>query len=231
MNTHWIVSKVHKWVGIVLGVQILLWMLGGFFMSWFPIQEVRGEHLRAQTSVEKITPTTHSLDVIKTLLDAPLAPVISWHAEHLNGQGVYRVLYEDQSTALHNSLTGAAIKPFSKEYIRNTALQLYGGTGDIVSLTRLDQTEIEYRGSLPVWKVDFSDEDDTSFYISDASGELVAVRTDAWRLYDFMWMLHIMDYEDRADFNHPLLYLTSLVAVLFTVTGFVLFFIRRKISV
>lgn len=224
---HRTISTVHKWAGLILGVQILLWALGGFFMSWFPIQEVRGEHLRAETVSGSISGETHDTSVLKTLLDDYENPIDSWHAEYLNGQGVYRLISHDNSIDIYDSLSGAAIKPFSQTYIREAAKNQYSGPGSIVNSERLAKTGIEYRGTLPVWKIDFDDGHGTSFYISDTSGKLVAVRTDTWRFYDFMWMLHIMDYGERSDFNHPLLYLTSLAAIFFTVTGFILFFMRR----
>ena len=40
-----------------------------------------------------------------------------------------------------------------------------------------------------------------------------------WRVFDFVWMLHIMDYDERDDFNHPLLLITAGTALLFVFTG------------
>jgi len=41
-------------------------------------------------------------------------------------------------------------------------------------------------------------------------------------------MLHIMDYDEREDFNHPLLYLTALAALLFSLSGVVLIFYTMR---
>lgn len=32
---------------------------------------------------------------------------------------------------------------------------------------------------------------------------------DRWRVFDFLWMLHIIDFDSRDDFNHPLLQIAS----------------------
>ena len=37
------------------------------------------------------------------------------------------------------------------------------------------------------------------------TGELVTRRHELWRVFDFVWMLHIMDYDTREDVNNPLL--------------------------
>ena len=51
------------------------------------------------------------------------------------------------------------------------------------------------------WRVRMSD--DTHFYVDGGSGEIVARRTSWWRIYDFMWGLHIMDLQGREDTNNP----------------------------
>ncbi len=79
-----------------------------------------------------------------------------------------------------------------------------------------------------MWQVQLNGSEQARIYISEQNGDIVAKRTDRWRLFDFMWMLHIMDYDERSDFNHPLLYLTALAALLFTLTGFVLLFYGLK---
>jgi hypothetical protein len=52
-----------------------------------------------------------------------------------------------------------------------------------------------------------------------------------WRVFDFFWMLHIMDYGERENFNSPLLITASVVGWVLAVTGIwlvVLWLMRRK---
>ena len=44
-----------------------------------------------------------------------------------------------------------------------------------------------------------ADGDGTHFYVDAGSGEVVARRTRFWRVYDFMWGLHIMDLQGREE--------------------------------
>lgn len=46
-------------------------------------------------------------------------------------------------------------------------------------------------------------DDGTHFYVDGGSGEIVARRTKWWRVYDFMWGLHIMDLQGREETNNP----------------------------
>ena len=39
--------QIHNVLALVVGTQILLWMGSGLYFTLFPIETVRGEHLRA----------------------------------------------------------------------------------------------------------------------------------------------------------------------------------------
>jgi len=90
----------------------------------------------------------------------------------------------------------------------------------------------EYRGGeLPAWKVVLEGSDKAHLWIGANSGQVSAIRTTKWRIYDFLWSLHIMDYGDRDDFNSWLLRGFSLLAVFTILSGIVLFILsarRRK---
>ena len=69
-----------------------------------------------------------------------------------------------------------------------------------------------------------------TLYISPQTGELVAKRHDLWRTFDFVWMFHIMDYEDRTDMNNTLLRVATWMAVATSATGgwLLLYSFRRR---
>ena len=90
----------------------------------------------------------------------------------------------------------------------------------------INDRNTEYRGPLPVWQVVMGDAEDTRLYISPATGDVIARRNDTWRLYDFFWMLHIMDYENRTNFNNPLVITASIAALIASISGIWLIFYR-----
>jgi hypothetical protein len=53
---------------------------------------------------------------------------------------------------------------------------------------------------------------------------LLERRNDTWRLRDFFWMLHNMDYVNRTSFNHPLIIVVGFAAVWLAITGLWLLF-------
>jgi hypothetical protein len=47
MPSRSLLSRLHVWLGWIIGVPLLLWAGTGLFMVARPIDEVRGTHLRA----------------------------------------------------------------------------------------------------------------------------------------------------------------------------------------
>ena len=79
---------------------------------------------------------------------------------------------------------------------------------------------LESRGhDLPVWQVNFDDSRHTTVYVSPQTGAVVGRRNSIWRVYDFFWMLHIMDYSERDNFNNPLLVTAAVIGWLLATSG------------
>jgi uncharacterized iron-regulated membrane protein len=218
-----IVRQLHRWIGLLIGIQVLLWVSGGLIMSVLRLDEVRGEHrVAAQPPAvlaagERVTPVA---DVIGRVPGKVSAVTLTTFV----GQPVYRV-ESDKGKSLLDARTGQRLSPLPEDLARRVALADYAGPGRLLAMEWVEQPAVEYRDrELPLWRARFDDEDDTTLYISPQTGLVVARRNELWRLFDFVWMLHIMDYEEREDFNHPLLVIAAATACLFVCTGLVMLF-------
>jgi hypothetical protein len=135
---------------------------------------------------------------------------------------------------LINPDTGTVISPLSEDRITEIARFHFNGQASISSIELITSDppmEIQTR-RLPLWRIDFNDRFSTSFYIDPVSGRLVTRRHQYWRIFDFMWMLHIMDYDERSDAHNPLLITAQVMGLVFAITGLWLLFYsfsgRRK---
>ena len=218
-----LVRQVHLWLGLVIAAQLVLWTAGGLVMSALRLEEVRGDDLAAKRPV----PALDAGAVLKApaeVLGAHGAQATSLQLTTLLARPVYRLKGAD-GTTLVDAVSGAALSPLSRELAEQVARDDYRGTAPVAGIDWVETPAVEYRGRpLPLWRVRFADERNTALYVSPATGEVVARRNDLWRAFDFVWMLHIMDYEEREDFNHPLLVATAATALLFTFTGLVMLF-------
>ncbi|MEP6343441.1 MAG: PepSY domain-containing protein [Maricaulaceae bacterium] len=208
-------TRAHKWAGLVLGLQILLWFLSGFIMSLFPINEVRGRHLVDVPEVSLQTQNLIPLELAMSLYEGELSGAKLITAA---GHPAY-VLIGDNGEQIIDAVSGDMWSELTAEDIQNVAERLYKGEGEVKQFEKLLVAPREYRGPLPVWQIEYKDKDKTRLYLDAKTAELKAVRTRVWRVFDFMWMLHIMDYKERENFNSWWLRLFSGAAVLFALSG------------
>ncbi|MEY2836374.1 MAG: hypothetical protein RLZZ557_2036, partial [Bacteroidota bacterium] len=81
---------------------------------------------------------------------------------------------------------------------------------------------------LPAYAVTFSHPSRTTVYVSSELGTVQKFRNDKWRVFDFLWMLHTMDYESRDEIGNMLLRIFSIFGLVTVISGFMLFFISAK---
>ena len=93
-----------------------------------------------------------------------------------------------------------------------------------------EQTGSEYRGrELPLYKIVSLNENEEKInvYQNPFSGEIVAIRSPQWRIWDLMWGFHIMDWVERDNIDNILLKIFSFIALFTSISGVILFF-RKK---
>ncbi len=220
-------TSIHKWAGVVIGIQVLLWVAGGLVMSAFPIGLVRGETRSAQAEPAPIGPEEFTDDLRESL--AAHGPFAALRSLRIAGRLYFEAQRGDATPLLIDARDGRLLESIDENLARDAAGRDFTGNERILSAILVEERLGEYRGPLPVWQVRFDDARDTTLYVSAANGQVVARRNDIWRLHDFFWMLHIMDYRERVDFNHGLLIGASAIALVLSATGFWLLFYRVRL--
>ncbi|MCJ8272442.1 MAG: PepSY domain-containing protein [Psychrosphaera sp.] len=213
---------IHKWAGLVLGIQLVLWLTGGFVMSVIPGDKVHGDHL-VNREHSKDLPRSAYQYPIESLLEKVSGNIKSISYSSLLQQPVYKVR-TGKGQQWFNAVTGDAVAKLSEAQIRELAQGYYVGDGALASLNFLEQLPQEMGRRKNLWQATFDDMVDTTLYLSPDTGSLVRVRSDIWRVYDFFWMLHIMDYTERSDSHNWMLIIFAAFGTLFSLTGVILFF-------
>lgn len=219
--------KLHKWAGLILAIQILFWILGGVIMSAIPLEKVHGKHL-ANRHLENTFTRSDYIYSVDALIREFKRPIKQIRFEQVLDQPFYLLHVnapQGENIVAVNALTGDKLARFSDQQAAEIAKKHYLGDGDVSTVQLLEQAPMEAsRNQGAVWQIVFDDTWNTTLYISPRSGQLTTIRSDIWRIFDFFWMLHIMDYEEREDFNNPLLIGFASGALIFTLSGFVLLF-------
>lgn len=228
MNAHRLFTLFHKWITLIIGIQIVLWIAGGVVMSFFDIEKVRGSH-NVRENQPKLISADAGLVSPSIALEKAGVSAKRITTRFMLETPVYEVTTDDGKTIILDGRTGETLSPIDETLAVSLAKEDFAGDDDIVSTELLETTGYEYRGGpLPVWQVVFADSDNTHIYIPADLGRVAARRNGTWRLFDFFWMLHIMDYDERDDFNTPLLLIASVIALFGVLSGIGLYFYRFK---
>src|SRR3990167_1404065 len=217
-------ARWHIWLGWVVGVPILMWMVTGLFMVARPIEEVRGNHLRKDLPEQPlILPGSQLAGADMELKEM--------RAVMQGGRPVAILTAMDGAVTRVDMASGARIPAIDAVAARRIIEQRIEG-GDKVTSVRLfaaDEVPFDFRRPLPVWQVTL--DGGVRVYVGRDTGEIEAVRTRWWRAFDFMWGLHILDPQTREDTSHPLLIVLAALGTIGAMLGCVLMFRRRRARV
>ena len=210
-----LVRKTHKYLSILISIQLLLWTISGIYFAFNQIELVRGEQYRLPqafsvdlSKVNLVLDSVKSIQVARRFSEEILIVRKETGTEYLNLEGVaLEKLSKTQATSIVSAVT--SLTPLAVEEINDP------------------EPGSEYRGrNLPLFKVITQDQenDEINVYVDAISGQVVAIRSEQWRLWDLMWGLHIMDWETRDEINNWLLKLFSVLALISSLTGVFIFF-------
>lgn len=216
-------ARWHIWLGWLVGFPILMWTVTGLVMVAQPIEEVRGTNLRY---VEEPRPIPATAELIAHLPAGSEAVEITQRME--GDELVAIITAADGSKSRYLLTANATQSPVDEGFARRVVSEQIAG-GDMVESVTLvsgDNPPLDWRAPIDAWQVKLAD--GTNVYVRADTGEIGAVRTRFWRVFDFMWGLHIMDLEEREDTHHPILVTFAALSVLGALLGCVLMFRRRK---
>lgn len=209
MRISWWASFLHKWLAVIVGLQIVIWICTGLFFSLVPIERVRSEH-RMRTLPPAVLQSA-DVSAFPALFDgAGRAPTRVTVDNRPEGPRAV-VEYEGGGGALFDLRTGAKLSPLNADDALQIARARIVTDAPAKSTTRVTTESTEYRGALPAWRIVFDEPEHLAVYVGAETGHVTARRSALWRVYDTLWSLHIMDYRDHENFNNwPLIVVSTL---------------------
>ncbi len=217
MNIRADLRRWHMWLGWLVAVPMLFWTVSGFVMVARPIEEVRGTALLREPapirlSAPAIAPTLGGIPFAGLRLE-PRADGPRW---------VVQLAGEPERSRLADPVNGRLLPPLGAAAAQREVTARYTGSARVVAVNRVDPANppIAINRPLDGWQVVMSDA--THFYVDAGSGAVVARRTQFWRVYDFMWGLHIMDLQGRKQTHNPWIVTFTLLTLVMTLMALVL---------
>lgn len=210
-----LIRKTHKYLSFFISIQLLLWTISGIYFSFNKIELVRGEQYL------KIVEKPINLGVLN--FNTPYSEKVSI----INRLGKEIVIVSSRGSKKYLDKNGNPLDKLSSleavESVKSQTTLLPFQAIEIID----NKSGSEFRGrSLPIYKVESRniENDDINVYVNIYSGEIMAIRSPQWRIWDLMWGFHIMDWNERDNINNLLLKIFSILALVSSVTGLILFF-------
>jgi uncharacterized membrane protein YkoI len=230
--------KTHRWFGVILGVQFLFWTIGGLYFSWSDMDEVHGDHQKAHihplnsdidfANPKGIIDQIKQKDSVNFIFDIRLIQILN--------RPFYQITYSkehdrNKKFQLANAKTGELRLALSKNEAIEIAQKNFSSDAKVKQVEYLTSTNghHEYREQpLPAYAVTFEHPSNTTVYIASELGTVQKFRNNKWRIFDFLWMLHTMDYQSRDNLSNWLLRAFSIFGLFTIASGFTLFFVSLK---
>lgn len=206
------IAQVHKWLGLVVFAQLVVWTGTGLFFVAVHLSDVRADYLihppGHATPVDTRRVKITSADALKAVAeDRPYTVTLKTLAR----APVYEVNAEI-GTFLVSAETGERLI-IDEAMARKIAAATWVNPTPIRVMEDLEKAPRESTVSGEVWAAHFEGEGDPTLYISAVTGKTSNPRTDLWRTYDFLYGLHLMDYSEHENFNTPWMLAAAILAL------------------
>jgi len=217
--------QIHKWVALVVAIQVLGWVVGGLVMTAIPIETVRGEQHAATPQLppidlKRLVPLERQLALADqtdvgsaTLKNTPRGPI--WVLKSAAG-----------SEGWWNAYTGENVDEIKAPEARRYAQMAYKGAGKLTGVDYEETAPKEAQVSGPLWRASFSDAEHSRLYLDSFTGEVLSRRSSLWDVYDFFYQIHIMNFGATRTYNHPVIVIVTAATLFVVLTGLVLLWIR-----
>ena len=210
-----IVRNVHKYLSFSISLQLLLWTVSGIYFAFNKIEMVRGE--------QYILSHSYAVDLSQINLNIAEAENVRL-SKRLNEEII--IITKDIGNE-YLDIKGNSLDKLSTD----AALKIVGNKTTLKPLNveeiKMEKNGSEYRGRpLPLYKVISKNKanEKINVYLNVFSGEILAIRSAQWRVWDLMWGFHIIDWQERDNINNFLLKMFSILALISSLTGLLLFF-------
>ena len=215
-------TAIHKWLSLVVGLQLLIWLGTGLYFNLMDHSKASGNELRVHSHHEGNVTDFSFIPIKNIASEAPQEVKLIWVLHQPYYHFVFdkgQHSYQKRHSMLFDAVTG---KPFilSEEQVLTLAKNSYLGEEKLTTPV-LSQPPFSDHVSQqnPMWQVVVEDENNTTIYLDSVTGQVLRHANDDFRLKALMMKLHFMDYGNSGGFNHWLIIAFAFATLFLSVTG------------
>ncbi|MFD1162893.1 PepSY domain-containing protein [Hwangdonia seohaensis] len=212
------IRKTHRYLGLFLGIQFLIWTISGLYFSWTDIDEIHGDHFKKEKPLQ-----TAFSNLIGTAQLETNQAIASLELLEIAGEPYYWINDEQ----LYHANSGAKKEGITEKEAITVAERYMLSDLEVENIKKIESVSAhhEYRGKpLPAYEISYKTDENLKAYVALNNGAFQTVRHRDWRWFDFLWMTHTMDYKGRDNFNTLVLRAFSVLGLITVLSGFLLWF-------
>jgi uncharacterized iron-regulated membrane protein len=231
--------KFHFWVGLVIVVQVVLWLVSGIGFSVLYNRALGGERQTSNLAAPPIAVRSVRIaaDDLPRLLEQRLGhradvTSVALQSHVADGRPVYVVgIKESDAPAVIDARDGSWVGLITAHDAAEIATRDFTGDAEIESVENITypyQKGYDYFGQLPVYRVNFANWKGTRIYVSPYTGDIRLRRNVDKTLFDLFWTLHMFGYVSHDIDGNLAMIATGAISMVSVVTGLMLYLPRLK---
>ncbi|MEW6983106.1 2Fe-2S iron-sulfur cluster-binding protein [Colwelliaceae bacterium 6471] len=215
-------TSVHKWLSLIVGLQLMLWLGTGLYFNLMDHSKAGGNEFRVHSHDEGSAANFELISVSDINSDSALEVKLIWVLH----QPYYHVIFEEgqhsnqkRRSMLFDAVTGQHFQ-LSAEQVLTLAQDSYSGPGQFSTPVLAQPPFADHvRQQNPMWQVAVEDDNSTTIYLDSVTGQVLSHANDDFRLKNLMMKLHFMDYANTGGFNHWLIISFAIATLMLSLTG------------
>lgn len=227
-----IIKQSHKWLALIVFIQLLLWVCSGFLLARIDHSLATGQLTKLSNKAASDIAENEAKELVNiNEVLAKIEHAESIHLELLVDQWVYNVQhkkgshdYMESDFSILDAKTGSVVL-ITEEIARQIALSSYNREGLNKPLSALGATFYDAdipelpQEQNPTWEIIVNDALNTKIMINAQTGDLIAHVNDKTFLRNLLFKLHFMDYANEGSFNNIFSKLFALFTLVLSFTG------------
>ena len=181
-----LLTFLHRWLGVVLGLFFTMWFLSGMVMMYVPFpslpKDVRMSYMPTiDTQAMNISP-----DV--AVASCGLNEITGLRVISINERPAYVCKYQSRTPQAIYADDGSKAPSLKQDTLINRVKQKTSSPIELIAQVEYDQWTVhqKFDSKRPMYRVELADPNETHLYFSSSTGELVQLTTGSQRFWNYL---------------------------------------------
>lgn len=181
----------HRRLAPIIGIQLLLWSLGGVYFSWARSADDPGDSERSAAESPDLKYENFLALLPPLIRNSELSQIRDIQLGKLLNTPVYRLIQDDSHAETYNAISGELLSPIDETTAAAIAAAEFDSEVTVREIELIEERSGGYRGPLPVWKVTFEDWKTSAVYVTSGTGSVIARSGAVGQTLGGLWWLPV----------------------------------------